>query len=78
MNAGPHSSLSSDLLGLLVEQAQLEARRQGNPLRDPHRSTFQSRARLGEEKERMGGGERGGGRNQVTKGGCLAQHLNYL
>lgn len=78
MNAGPHSSFSSDLLGLLVKQAQLEARRQGNPLRDPHRSTFQSRTRWGEEKERMGEGERGGGRNQVTKRGGLTQHLNYL
>ena len=31
-NAGPHSSLSSDLLGLLTEQTQVEAGRQRYPL----------------------------------------------
>lgn len=43
---GPHSPPSLDhLLGLLIEQTQLEARRQGNPLCDLHASIFQSRGR---------------------------------
>ena len=45
MNTGLHPSLSSDLLGPLIEQAQLKTRRQGNPLCDAHRSTSHSGAR---------------------------------
>lgn len=77
MHAGPHSSPSSELLGCLIEQTQLEAKDREILCVTSQGVNGSEQSQVKNKIKKEENGRRGGGGDQVISG-FLVQHLNYL